>query len=96
MTRRLMHYMLDGYGNNPEITDLVNTTELWFLPVANPDGYDFTFSEGNRLWRKNLRDNNNDGAITNGDGVDLNRNFAVKWGYDNEGSSPDPSGETYR
>ena len=96
MTRRLMHHMLDGYGNNPEITDLVNTTELWFLPVANPDGYDFTFTEGNRLWRKNLRDNNGDGEIANGDGVDLNRNFAVKWGYDNEGSSPDPSGETYR
>ena len=96
MTRRLMHHMLDGYGNNPEITDLVNTTELWFLPVANPDGYDFTFTEGNRLWRKNLRDNNGDGQITNGDGVDLNRNYAVKWGYDNEGSSPDPSSDIYR
>lgn len=85
MTRRQLHHMLDGYGTNPEITDLVNTTELWFLPVANPDGYDFTFSEGNRLWRKNLRDNNGDGEITIRDGVDLNRNFAVKWGYDNEG-----------
>ena len=29
---------------------------------SNPDGYDFTFTEGNRLWRKNLRDNNGDGA----------------------------------
>ena len=57
--------------------------------MANPDGYDFTFTEGNRLWRKNLRDNNGDGQITVGDGVDLNRNFAEKWGYDNEGSSPD-------
>ena len=74
----------------------MNTTELWFLPVANPDGYDFTFTEGNRLWRKNLRDNNGDGQITAGDGVDLNRNFAEKWGYDNEGSSPDPASETYR
>ena len=36
---------------------LLNKTELWFVPVANPDGYDFTFTEGNRLWRKNLRDN---------------------------------------
>ena len=96
MTRRLMHYVLDNYGTDAEITDLVDTTELWFLPVANPDGYDFTFTEGNRLWRKNLRDNNGDGDITVGDGVDLNRNFAVKWGYDNEGSSPDPSSDTYR
>jgi hypothetical protein len=96
MTRRLMHYVLDNYGTDAEITDLVDTTELWFLPVANPDGYDFTFTEGNRLWRKNLRDNNGDGDITVGDGVDLNRNFAVRWGYDNEGSSPDPSSDTYR
>ena len=28
--------------------------------------------------------------ITPGDGVDLNRNFPTKWGYDNEGSSPNP------
>ena len=96
MTRRLMHHVLDSYGTDPEITELVNTTELWFLPVLNPDGYDFTFTEGNRLWRKNLRDNNGDGQITVGDGVDLNRNFAEKWGYDNEGSSPDPASDTYR
>ena len=96
MTRRLMHHVLDNYGTDAEITELVDTTELWFLPVANPDGYDFTFTEGNRLWRKNVRDNNGDGQITVGDGVDLNRNFAVKWGYDNEGSSPDPASDTYR
>ncbi|MEU4218857.1 M14 family zinc carboxypeptidase [Actinoplanes sp. NPDC026623] len=96
MNRRLMHYVIDGYGTDPELTRLLNTTELWFLPVVNPDGYDFTFTEGNRQWRKNLRDNNGDGVITAGDGVDLNRNFAAKWGYDNEGSSPDPASETYR
>ena len=65
--------------------------------VANPDGYDFTFSPGNRLWRKNLRDNNGDGRITaSRDGVDPNRNFPTNWGYDNEGSSDDPPNETYR
>ncbi|MQA24036.1 MAG: zinc carboxypeptidase [Micromonosporaceae bacterium] len=96
MVRRLMHDVLRGYGSDSEITELVKTTELWFLPVANPDGYDFTFSEGNRLWRKNLRDNNGDGVIKPGDGVDLNRNFPTKWGYDNEGSSPNPASETYR
>ncbi|MFI9641108.1 M14 family zinc carboxypeptidase [Micromonospora sp. NPDC051925] len=96
MTRRLMHHVIDGYGRDPALTTLLNTTELWFLPVANPDGYDYTFTPGNRLWRKNLRDNNGDGKITEVDGVDLNRNFADKWGYDNEGSSNDPSAETYR
>ena len=66
------------------------------MPVANPDGYDFTFTPGSRLWRKNLRDNNGDGVITAGDGVDLNRNFAYKWNQDNEGSSHRPASETYR
>ena len=95
MVRRLMHHYLEGYGTDAELTGIVNTTELWFLPVANPDGYDFTFTD-ERLWRKNLRDNDGDGTITAGDGVDPNRNFAVKWGWDNEGSSPDPDSETYR
>lgn len=96
MNSRLMHHVLDNYGSDPTITRLVNTTELWFIPVANPDGYDFTFTEGNRLWRKNLRDNDGDGQITGVDGVDPNRNFPVKWGYDNEGSSVDPSSDTFR
>ncbi|MFF4892736.1 M14 family metallopeptidase [Micromonospora chersina] len=96
MTRRLLHHVLDNYGADAEITRLLNTTELWFLPVANPDGYDHTFTPGNRLWRKNLRDNDGDGRITGADGVDLNRNFAYKWGYDDEGSSPEPPSDTYR
>ena len=97
MIRRLMHHYLDGYeAGNKTIRELVDENELWFVPVANPDGYDWTFEPGQRLWRKNLRDNNGDGNITPGDGVDLNRNFSVKWGYDNEGSSPAFGSETYR
>lgn len=96
MVRRLMHHFIDSYGSDPQITRLVDTTELWFVPVANPDGYDYTFTEGNRLWRKNLADNDGDGSITGSDGVDLNRNYATKWGWDNEGSSPNISSQTYR
>ncbi|MEU4080158.1 zinc carboxypeptidase [Streptomyces venezuelae] len=97
MTRRLMHHYLDGYGKDERITRIVDSTELWFVLSANPDGYDFTHADpANRQWRKNLRDNDGDGRITAGDGVDLNRNFAYKWGYDNEGSSPDPADETFR
>jgi hypothetical protein len=98
--RRLAHYFIDNYGKNTEagktVTPLVNSNELWFVVVANPDGYDFTFTPGNRLWRKNLHDNNGDGQITTGDGVDPNRNFPQRWNYDNEGSSSDPASETYR
>ncbi|MFI1656758.1 M14 family zinc carboxypeptidase [Streptomyces sp. NPDC020472] len=97
MTRRLMHHYLDGYGKDERITRIVDSTELWFVLSANPDGYDHTHADpANRQWRKNLRDNDGDGKLGPGDGVDLNRNFAYKWGYDNEGSSPDPADETFR
>ncbi|MGW7417456.1 M14 family zinc carboxypeptidase [Streptomyces sp. NPDC054863] len=99
MNRRLMHHYLDNYGKDKRITKLVDSSEIWFLLSANPDGYDYTHSspaDGVRLWRKNLRDTNGNGTIESGDGIDLNRNFAFKWGYDNEGSSPDPADETFR
>ncbi|WP_024758018.1 M14 family metallopeptidase [Streptomyces exfoliatus] len=97
MTRRLLHHYVDSYGKDERITRIVDSTELWFVLSANPDGYDFTHADPeNRQWRKNLRDNDGDGRIASGDGVDLNRNFAYKWGYDNEGSSPDPADETFR
>ncbi|MEU3608376.1 M14 family zinc carboxypeptidase [Streptomyces sp. NPDC035033] len=97
MTRRLLHHYLDNYGTDERITRIVDSTELWFVLSANPDGYDFTHADpANRQWRKNLRDNDGDGTIGTGDGVDLNRNFAYKWGYDDEGSSPDPADETFR
>jgi hypothetical protein len=79
-----------------EITRLLSRNEAWFIPIANPDGYDFTFDPPNRLWRKNLHDNNGDGQITAVDGVDLNRNFPTRWNYDDEGSNTDISSETYR
>ncbi|CAL9567794.1 M14 family zinc carboxypeptidase [Streptomyces sp. enrichment culture] len=97
MTRRLMHHYLDSYRTDQRVRRIVDSTELWFVLSANPDGYDHTFtSDANRLWRKNLRDVNGDGVIGTGDGVDLNRNFPYKWGYDDEGSSPNPAGQTYR
>jgi hypothetical protein len=96
MVRRLLAHFLDGYGSDARITDIVDNNELWFIPVGNPDGYDFSFEPGQRLQRKNMRDNNGDGVFNAGEGVDLNRNLPTRWGYDNEGSSPNPSSETYR
>ena len=46
MVRRLLDLYVTSYGTDERITDLVDDTELWFIPVANPDGYDFTFEEG--------------------------------------------------
>jgi hypothetical protein len=96
VNRRLLRYILDQRKlENPAIVDLLKTTELWFVITANPDGYQYTFDH-ERLWRKTLRDNNNDGQITGGDGVDPNRNYNEHWNYDNEGSSSIGASETYR
>ena len=95
-SRRLMNYYVDRWrANDRSVRKLLQSTELWFMPVLNPDGYQYTF-DTERLWRKNLRDNNGDGQISVGDGVDPNRNFPSHWGYDNEGSSPITSSDTYR
>lgn len=88
-----MFYLLENYGTDPEVTYLLNHRQLWFVPCVNPDGYYYnqtTNPNGGGQWRKNRR--NNGGSY----GVDLNRNFAYRWGYDNTGSSPTPSNDTYR
>ena len=96
VNRRLMNWYVDQWNaDDPAVKKLLRTTELWFVLVANPDGYQYTF-DAERLWRKNLRDNNGDGVTQVGDGVDPNRNFPNHWGYDNEGSSDIPSSDTYR
>jgi hypothetical protein len=95
VSRRLLRHVVDNYNKDPVVTNLVNTRELWFVPVTNPDGYQYSF-DVERLWRKNLRDNNGDGQITVGDGVDSNRNYDEKWNYDNEGSSSNFSADDYR
>jgi carboxypeptidase T len=89
-----MWYMLEHYGSDPAINYLVNNTEMYFVPVVNPDGYLYNYStnpNGGGMWRKNRR-NNGDGTF----GIDLNRNYDYEWGYDNIGSSPTSGSDTYR
>ena len=44
MTRRLMHHYLDKLPQDDErVTKIVDSTELWFVLSANPDGYDYTY-----------------------------------------------------
>jgi carboxypeptidase T len=89
-----MWYLLENYETNPEVQFLVANTELYFMPCINPDGYIFNQEiepNGGGMWRKNLRDNGNGTT-----GVDLNRNYGYEWGFDNFGSSTNPSSATYR
>ena len=89
-----MQYILSQYGTDPEITCLINNRELYFVPCVNPDGYVYnqtTNPNGGGYWRKNRRIINSAAA-----GIDLNRNFSYQWGYDDIGSSPNPSSDIYR
>lgn len=89
-----MNHLLSNYGMDPEVTRLINTRELFFVPCFNPDGYVYNETiepGGGGMWRKNRR-NNGAGNY----GVDLNRNFGYTWGLDNVGSSPNPWSQTYR
>jgi len=70
-TMRLLHALTDGYSTNASIKKLVDSREVWVIPVVNPNGYERAVS-GQVDWRKNTR-------LTEGQkrcGTDLNRNYA--------------------
>ncbi|CAM1306027.1 CPB2 (predicted), partial [Pycnogonum litorale] len=82
----MIHQLVTGYeqDDDDDIKYLLQKYEFQFAPILNPDGYRYTW-EKNRLWRKNRRWSGKPGCV----GVDLNRNWDIKW-EDNIGSSPDP------
>ena len=89
-----MYHLLENYEIDDEIKQLVDNTEMYFVPIVNPDGYIYNQENdpnGGGMWRKNRRNNGN-GSY----GVDLNRNYGYEWGYDNSGSSGNPWDQTYR
>jgi hypothetical protein len=71
-------YLVNNYGTNTAVTRLMDTTELWIIPIANPDGVDIVSSNATRpvSQRKNAHDN---GCSGTGLGVDLNRNSSYHW-----------------
>jgi carboxypeptidase T len=96
----ILNHVLDNYGADPDITESVNNKELWFIPIVNPDGHRIVLEQIDVSWRKNIRDNDNNGQITYAggwdypDGVDPNRNYGWEWG--GEGASSNPNDQTYR
>jgi hypothetical protein len=85
--------LLSEYGHYSVSTWLVNNREIYIVPVMNPDGYVYNSDSGGAEsnWRKNRR-----GPVPPNIGIDLNRNYGYRWGYDNQGSSSRPQNETYR
>ena len=87
---RLGKYLAENYATDPDVQRLVDNSEIWIIPLVNPDGLEYTIHTY-RYWRKNRHD------LGKGNfGVDLNRNYSYKWGADDEGSSPNPASDVYR
>ncbi len=61
---RLIDYLLSNYQTDNRIKELLDSTEIWINPLANPDG---TYAAGNLDVTGATR--------SNSDGYDLNRNF---------------------
>ena len=93
----LIHHLIDNYGVDDEITYLLDNTEVYFVPMVNPDGHEVVLDQLNTWWRKTAADNNNDGIFNytsdGPDGVDPNRNYGWQWGT--EGASGNPNNDTY-
>jgi len=94
MVVMLAEYLAQQYAaGNPEIVELLDTTEIYLVPMVNPDGFVYNESTnplGGGMWRKNRRLN-----VDGSRGVDINRNYPYEWGCEG-GSSGTPSSETYR
>jgi PKD repeat protein/murein tripeptide amidase MpaA len=61
---RLIDYLLNNYGTDDQVTNMIENLDIWINPAANPDG---TYAGGNNTVYGSTRYNAN--------GVDLNRNF---------------------
>lgn len=85
ITTDMIEYLTTNYGQKSEVTDWVNSTEIWVIPMFNLDGNNKMWNE-NSMWRKNTRNNH---------GVDLNRNYPTGWNSCN-GSSSNTGAQDYR
>lgn len=68
---RLIDDYVTGYSTDPAVQAALQDVVITIVPVANPDGYEFTFPGGDRDWRKNRQP---------GCAVDTNRNFPFSGG----------------
>lgn len=77
--------LLNSYTGPEDLEHPINQSQIWIVPVVNPDGYHVVLSQQDVWHRKTIYDNNYNGVLDLGngyspDGIDLNRNFSYKWG----------------
>ncbi|GAA0466452.1 M14 family zinc carboxypeptidase [Streptomyces olivaceiscleroticus] len=79
---------VEGYRSDPEIKKAVDAHPIDIIPMANPDGYEYTHTN-DRMWRKTR-------SVVRGStcrGTDMNRNWDYQWSTG--GSSTNPCSDTY-
>jgi hypothetical protein len=82
-----------AYGVDDTMTAWIDSNEIWFIPILNPDGHVVVTSGLDETWRKNTRDNNGNGTLDlDFDGVDPNNNYDWNW----DGGDPDTTASYYR
>jgi carboxypeptidase T len=92
MALRIMRWLVDGYGSDTRITNIVNGREIWIIFLVNPDGAEYDIANGRfHYWRKNRQPTPGTSYI----GTDLNRNYGYRWGGGGRTSS-NPAAITYR
>ncbi len=84
---RFAEYLVNNYGKDKKVTELVNGREIWVVPIVNPDGYVYSMTKYT-MWRKTRRH-----IKDNYYGVDPNRNYGYQWG--SVGTSDWPGSDTY-
>lgn len=108
LMRAWVMHLVEGYGQDPLVTYLLDHREIHVGLMSNPDGRALVelgaqppYDEGPWMWRKNANDADapDEGCAWppssgNQHGIDLNRNQAFKW--DEEGHSTNPCSATYR
>lgn len=93
LATRFAEELVSGYGTDADSTWLLDYFRVNIVPIVNPDGR--KFAEQGYSWRKNTNPGDESAPFPLY-GVDLNRNYASKWGEIPGGSSGDPSSLVYR
>ena len=92
MALYIIGMLTDGYASNARIKAIVDSREIWIVPMLNPDGAEFDMSDGHwHRWRKNRQRIPGSTEI----GIDLNRNWGYQWGCCGSGSAK-PGSDNYR
>ncbi|MFC1499667.1 M14 family metallopeptidase [Candidatus Zixiibacteriota bacterium] len=70
----LVDHLANGYGNDPAITDLINTHTIYVVPRLNPDGAELYWSQpGIEIpWKADPEDEDRDGSADEDPGDDIN------------------------